>query len=312
MVKISVVIPTYNCSEVLSRCLDSLAAHARRGECEVIVVDDGSTDGTEALLSERADRFPAELRFLHQDHRGPAAARNLGVRNSNGGIVLFLGADMIGDGVLLGEHLDWHERQPEDNVAVLGHIAWARGIRITPFLRWLERGAQFGYPLIQDHTDVPYRFFYSSNISLKRGFLLKHDLFDEDFRHAAFEDFELGYRLSKAGLRIMYDPKAVAYHDHVMDQKGFARRSRRAGEALRVVHRKHPELGSEYRPPDSQFLKHAVALLVWNIPQAAAGLLPKRFLYACYLYMVARFIDSGYSDEGRDTGREASGESVHW
>lgn len=300
MAKISVVIPTYNCREVLSRCLDSLAAHARRGECEVIVVDDGSTDGTEAVLREWADRFPAELRVFRQDHRGPAAARNLGVRKSNGASVLFLGADMIADGVLLAEHLNWHERHPEENVAVLGHITWARGIRITPFLRWLEYGAQFGYPLIQDHTDVPYRFFYSSNVSVKKGFLLKHGLFDEDFPHAAFEDFELGYRLSKAGLRIVYDPKAVAYHDHVIDQKGFASRSRRAGEALRILHGKHPELAGDYRPPDSQFLKRVVARIVWNIPQAAAELLPKGFLAACYLYMVARFMHAGYSTEGRD------------
>jgi hypothetical protein len=223
---------------------------------------------------------------------------------------LFLGADTIADGALLREHLDWHERHSEENVAVLGHIAWAPGIRITPFLRWLEHGAQFGYPLIQDHTDVPHRFFYSSNISLKTGFLLKHGLFDEDFPHAAFEDFELGYRLSKAGLTIMYDPKAVAYHDHVMDQKGFASRSRRAGEALRILHRKHPELAGEYRPPDSQFLKHAVALLVWNIPQAVAGLLPKRFLHACYLYIVARFMHSGYSAEIREKSEGSSAEST--
>ena len=310
MVKISVVIPTYNCREVLGRCLDALAGHDRRGECEVIVVDDGSTDGTQDLLRGRADRFPAELRFFHQDHRGPAAARNLGVKNSTGGSVLLLGADMIADGALLGEHLDWHERHPEETVAVLGHIAWARGIPTTPFLRWLEHGAQFAYPLIQDPTDVPYRFFYSSNISLKKGFLLKHGLFDEDFPHAALEDFELGYRLSKAGLRIIYDPKAVAYHDHLMDQMGFARRSRLAGEALCILHRKHPELAGEYRPPDSHLLKRAVALLVWNLPQVAAGLLPMRFLSACYLYMVAQFMHSGYSAKSRERSGTISRESA--
>jgi GT2 family glycosyltransferase len=308
MVKISVVIPTYNCMDVLCRCLDSLAVRDGCGKYEVIVVDDGSTDGTVALLRKRAEHFPGELRFFDQEHRGPATARNLGVRNSSGSTVLFLGADMLADGALLREHLDSHERNPEDNVAVLGHIAWAPGIRITPFLRWLEHGAQFGYPLIRDDTDVPCRFFYSSNLSVKREFLLKYGLFDEDFPNAAFEDFELGYRLSKAGLRIMYNPHAVAYHDHRIDQKGFAGRSRRAGEALRIVHRKHPELAAEYRPPDTHFLKRAIALSVWHIPQGAAGLLPEAFLSACYLYMVARFMHSGYSGEGRGTGGGTSGQ----
>ncbi len=306
MVKISVVIPAYNCKDVLSSCLESLAAQGRRGEYEVRVVDDGSTDGTELLVRKLADCFPADLRLFRQNHRGPATARNLGVRNSNGGSVLFLGADMIADGGLIGEHIDWHERHPAENVAVLGHISWARGIRITPFLQWLEQGAQFGYPLMQDPMDVPYRFFYSSNISLKRGFLLTHGLFDEDFPHAAYEDFELGYRLSKAGLRIMYAPKAVAFHDHLIDQNGFARRSRLAGEALQILHRKHPELAGEYHRPDSHFLKRVVALIVWNIPQAAAGFLPKGFLSACYLYMVARFMHSGYTAMTHDKGGEMS------
>jgi hypothetical protein len=95
----------------------------------------------------------------------------------------------------------------------------------------------------------------------------------------------------------VYNPRAVAYHDHVIDQKGFARRSKRAGAALRIVHRKHPELANEYRSPDRQFVKYAVALLVWKIPQAVAGLLPERLLDACYLHMVARFMHCGYSVE---------------
>lgn len=300
MVNISVIIPAYNCGRVLARCLDALYVQDHARLCEVIIVDDGSGDGTETTVKEKAGLFRGKLKFFRQEHRGPAAARNLGVRNSSGDIALFLGADMVADAGLLEEHLARHDARPEENVAVLGHISWAPEIRLTPFLKWLEEGPQFAYPLIRDPNDVPYRFFYSSNISLKRRFLLEKGLFDEDFPSAAFEDTELGYRLTKEGLRVVYDPKALVFHEHLVDQKSFEERSRLAGRSLKILLGKHPELVGELQPRPRRPIIKMIASIAWGIPQPLARFVPKMFLYPCYQYMVACFMDAGRSDAGRE------------
>ncbi len=303
MAKISVVIPAYNCKDAMIKGIDALFSAKSADGHEVIVVDDGSTDGTKEALSAKAAISHGKLRSLSQNHLGPAAARNLGIKNAGGDIILLLGADTIADDRLITSHLDGHEQYPQKNTAVLGHIAWATGIRLTPFLKWLEQGAQFGYPVIKDPGNVPYDFFYSSNISLKKSFLIENGLFDEDFPYAAYEDIELGCRLSKAGLRIVYDPAAIAYHDHIMDQESFALRSRRTGESLKVFHDKHPELKAGYRSPKGKVLELAVSALVWKVPQALAWMVPKKLLYGCYGHMISRFVYDGYSSAGTRKGR---------
>lgn len=84
----SVVIPTYNRADLLRETLDSIFAQSFT-DYEVIVVDDGSTDGTESVIQSYGDR----IRFLRQQNLGPGAARNLGLRHSTGHYVAFLDSD---------------------------------------------------------------------------------------------------------------------------------------------------------------------------------------------------------------------------
>ena len=103
---------------------------------------------------------------------------------------------------------------------------------------------QFAYSLIPFLPDLDHRFFYTSNISVKRQFLVDAAAagvrFDPAFRHAAFEDSEYAFRLIPRGLRIRYAERALAFHDHWMDLDGFAAREFRAGEMAVVFYRKHP------------------------------------------------------------------------
>jgi len=85
-VKISVIIPIYNEASVIDACLQSLSKQTYR-DLEIIVVDDGSTDGT--LSNIRG------VKLLKQEHEGPGAARNLGVKESLGEIIVFVDADMV-------------------------------------------------------------------------------------------------------------------------------------------------------------------------------------------------------------------------
>ncbi len=239
----SVVIPTHNRLDVLAEVLSALARQEGAPPFEVVVVDDGSTDGTGDWLRSRS--FDLPLRVLSQENRGPAAARNTGVAVSGGRWVAFLGDDTVpAIGWLAAHHAAHRSHGDDPHLAVLGYTGWHPRMRLTPFLRYInEHGLQFGYALIEDPQDVPFNFFYTSNISLARELLLAEP-FDLRFPYAAWEDIELAYRLKKRGLRMMYQPAAQVAHDHPTDLARFAARQERAGYCAVVFQRLHPELGS--------------------------------------------------------------------
>lgn len=241
VIDFSVVIPTYNRLDVLPEVLAALERQEGAPAFEVVVVDDGSEDGTAGWLRER--RFDVPVRVIVQPNRGPAAARNRGVEVASGRRVAFLGDDTVPSSGWLAAHHDAHRRRPEGLVAVLGYTGWHPRMRLDPFLRYVnEYGLQFGYALIDDPEDVPFNFFYTSNVSLPRSALLEEP-FDLRFPYAAWEDIELAYRLKKRGLRLVYAPQAEVAHDHPTDLRRFTRRQEKAGYSAVVFHRLHPELG---------------------------------------------------------------------
>jgi glycosyltransferase involved in cell wall biosynthesis len=239
----SVVIPTYNRLEVLSEVLQALEFQQEPPPFEIVVVDDGSTDGTAEWLRSRTFRVP--LRSIVQENHGPAAARNTGVAAASGRWVAFLGDDTVPSPGWLAAHREAHRRRGDDShIAVIGYTGWHRRMRLNPFLRYInEYGLQFGYALIHDKEDVPFNFLYTSNLSLGRDLLLAEP-FDLRFPYAAWEDIELAYRLKRRGLRLIYQPEATVAHDHPTDLARFAARQEKAGYCAVVFYRLHPELGS--------------------------------------------------------------------
>ena len=242
MVELSVIIPTFNRMDVLPEVLAALGNQEGTPTYEVIVVDDGSTDGTWQWLERQTLGVP--LTALHQANAGPAAARNWGVRQAAGDRVAFLGDDTVPQAGWLRAHAEAAERFADHPMlAVIGYTAWHPRMRLTPFLRHInEHGLQFGYALIEDPQLVPFNFFYTSNLSLPRQALLD-DPFDIDFPYPAWEDIEVAYRLTKKGLRLVYEPTARVHHDHPTDLERFMTRQEKAGYCAVVFHQRHPELG---------------------------------------------------------------------
>jgi len=243
---VSVVIPTYNRKQILAKCLGALARQTCAPQ-EVIVVDDGSTDGT----VETVDRFRSSLllRYIRQQNAGPAKARNIGIREATGELVVFLGDDTIPDVRFIEEHLAGHRDAPGTNCAIVGYVPWSDEQPITHFMQYIvgEGGQQFAYGALDrlDKANLPYGWFITSNISLKRRFITENDgYFAEDFRHAAYEDLELGYRLQQRGLRLIFRREAVAYHLHPTTFESFCERQHKAGQMAVVFARKHPELAA--------------------------------------------------------------------
>jgi glycosyltransferase involved in cell wall biosynthesis len=92
MVGISVIIPTYNREKLLRRSLDSVAAQSFCCD-EIIVIDDGSTDDSYAVVVDFKSQNSIPVRYLFQENKGPAAARNFGIRESKYGVLAFLDSD---------------------------------------------------------------------------------------------------------------------------------------------------------------------------------------------------------------------------
>jgi glycosyltransferase involved in cell wall biosynthesis len=235
----SVVIPTYNRLDMLVRVLDALGAQVDAPPFEVIVVNDGSTDDTDRVMSSRPG-----ITFRTQPNSGPGRARNHGVSLARGRYVLFIGDDTVPEPRFLAEHARVHREAGDDPLAAcLGYTGWPRGERVTAFMDYInDYGLQFGYKLIRHGAVVPFNFFYTSNISIDRT-VLGHEPFDTTFPSAAWEDIELAYRLDRQGLKIHYNARAVTRHYHPMTIDSFARRQYTVGKSGAIFYEKHPELG---------------------------------------------------------------------
>lgn len=241
MTDFSVVIPTYNRMDVLPEVLVGLDGQREAPDFELVVVDDGSTDGTREWLREQSFRVPVQV--LTQPNRGPAAARNRGVEAAAGERVAFLGDDTVPESGWLAAHARAHREREASPLAVIGYTGWHPRMRLNPFLRYInDYGLQFGYALIDEPEDVPFNFLYTSNLTLPRAALLEEP-FDLGFPYPAWEDIELSYRLKKRGMRLVYVPEAQVVHDHPTDLARFAVRQEKAGYCAVVFYLLHRELG---------------------------------------------------------------------
>ncbi len=179
--------------------------------------------------------------MLRGEIPGLSANRNAGWRAAEAPLVLFTDNDTIPDPGLVAAHLAWHAREPEPEAAVLGHVRWAREVRVTPFMHWLDHGVQFDYPAIEG-TEAGWGRFYGANVSAKREFVELVGGFDEVRLPYGYEDLDFGYRAHARGLRLLYNRDAVVEHLREYDLPFFKRRVRRIAFAERRFVAKHPEL----------------------------------------------------------------------
>jgi GT2 family glycosyltransferase len=301
---LSVVIPTYDRLPELQSVLGALAAQgAPGGGIEVVVVDDGSSDGTWEWLR---DRHGEGVIALRQANAGPARARNRGVAAASGELVLFLGDDTVPQPGFLAAHLEAHRLgRDAEPVAVLGYTSFPTGWD-SPFRRWInEFGAQFGYLLIATAAHVPFNFFYTSNVSLPRVVFTRLGGFREDFPAAAWEDIEFAYRATREGLTLQYVPRARTVHVHRVDPGTFCRRQRTSGRSAAIFAQLHPELEeflgvhSPLPPAWRAAVEQRVLAAAVRLGEEVPGLVPagayERLLRLAYL----RGLASGLQDLGR-------------
>lgn len=276
MPDLSVVIPTYRRRDALPRALAALELQTLAPECfEVIVVDDPAEDDPSAVAAvvDSASR-PFSTRQLSRERAGVSAARNAGWRAARAPLVAFIGDDILLAPRALEEHLHEHRREPDRCVGVLGPVVWARDIRVTPFMRWLERGIQFDYGSLPA-GEATWAHFYTSNVSVKRSMLEAVEGFDEQRFPFLYEDLDVGYRMAAHGFRMVFNRRAVGEHLHETRPEDWFGRMAATARAERTWVTLHPELPAYFHdrfrraaegPPGSPLAARAIGFVPPRLP----------------------------------------------
>lgn len=233
----TIVVPTYQRRDLVCAGLSALCAVDYAAPIDVIVVVDGSTDGTARALQGITCPFP--LKIIEQPNSGAAGARNRGAAEATGDILLFLDDDMMCAPDILREHARMYEEGAD---AVIGDFplhpdsppgfisdtigrcaAWDRGARAGPF-------------------DV-----FTGQLSVRRRVFEELGGFDEAFGGSEWygnEDMDFGARLVER-YDVRHNPAAISRQLNVVGPREYMRRARRSAAADVHFAAKHPELRSE-------------------------------------------------------------------
>lgn len=241
MINLSIVIPTYNRRDSLSVVLKSLSEQTYSKDLyEIILVDNGSSDGTDELVRELA--IP-NLRHITQGDSGRSGARNRGVKEAKGELILFTDADIIAEPDLIAQHIEFYEKHKP--CAVVGCEIQVNTIEEY---EGVKAGSMKRRTLHKDTKErLPWYFFLTGNALVKRDTLLEIGCFDENFTGYGHEDIELGYRIEKSGVPIFYNYKAVNYHWHPVGFEEQLSKMHLAGVSTVRFYNKHKDFEIKLR-----------------------------------------------------------------
>lgn len=264
MMDVSVVVPARDAAHTIGSCLEALLAQsASPGWYEVIVVDDGSSDETRDVAERK------RVKVLSQGHEGPAAARNRGVAEARGEIVLFTDADCVPAANWLDEMIK--PFQDQEIVGVKGaYRTRQRGV-VPRFVQWEyeERYQRMARLPRIDFIDT-YSAGYRRDVFLRAGG------FDTGYPNASVEDQELSFRLARQGYTMVFNPQAVVYHQHPETLRAYFRRKFNIGYWKVRVLRSYPQkaVADSHTP---QTLKAQMILLAVLLPLLALSLVRGSF-----------------------------------
>ncbi|HEV8702241.1 MAG TPA: glycosyltransferase [Candidatus Polarisedimenticolia bacterium] len=242
---ISIIVPTYNRRRILTRTLPALLGQKEPGaDYEVIVVVDGSSDGTQDMLNQ--GRWGSRLRVVQQPNRGQASARNRGAAEALGEILLFLDDDMIAAPDLVAIHCEEHGSSRER--VILGQMGLAAGVRRS----FLKQGVEDWGKEFAERVSAPgYRFrfddWHSGHASISRSLFVSLGGFDESFVAYGNEDYDLGFRLIHLGADIRFSPRAVALQIYDKSFSAWLRDVEGVGRADVLLAGKHPTIAPTLR-----------------------------------------------------------------
>lgn len=257
--KVSVIVPAYNSEKYIDHCIRALLEQTcRREDYEVVIVDDGSSDKTAEIVN----AYP--VRYIYQKNQGPAAARNRGVNEAKGEIILFTDSDCV-------PTRNWIEEMTRPFNSA--DIAAVKGAYLTKQREIIARLAQVEFEerfeMLKRAESIDMVDTYSAGF--KKKIFQQLGGFDTTFHVANNEDTDLSYRMSKHGFKMVFNPDATVYHlKHPDSVKKYARLKFWRGYWRMVVYKRFPDkmLKDTYTPQTLKLQILMLLLFILSIPLA--------------------------------------------
>lgn len=276
----SVVIPAYNADGNIALLLSALEHQdVPRDQYQVIVVDDGSEDGTAKSAASFND-----VVLLRQSNRGPAAARNYGAQVAKGEVVVFTDSDCVPES-------DWLRQMvaPLSDAAVVGVKGAYRTQQPSLIARFIQAEYEDKYRRMAGQESIDFIDTYSA--AYRRDLFLEYQGFDEDFPVASAEDVEFSFRLADDGMRMVFNPDAVVYHQFEGTLWGYVCKKVKNGFWRLVAVARHP--GKAIRDSHTpQVQKIQILLMFIAVVCLVIGLFQPSMLWGLVLSMVLHQLSS--------------------
>jgi glycosyltransferase involved in cell wall biosynthesis len=274
---VSIIIPTYNGAKRIEKCLTTLSQQDYKGEFEIIVVDDGSTDDTQQTIK----KFK-EVTLIQKKNAGPATARNHGANIAKGEILLFTDDDCV-------PMPDWISQMVQpflDNPELVGVKGAYRTHQPELTARFVQLEYEDKYDVMAKHEYIDFIDTYSAGY--RRDIFLKYDGFDTSFPVACAEDQELSFRIGRDGHKMKFIPQAIVYHTHPNSVLSYIKKKYKFAFWKMLALKKNPEKlkGDTHTP---QMMKVQLLLGPSMLGALAAGLYSPPALTAFYYLTILFF-----------------------
>ena len=265
--KVSIIIPSLG-RKILADVLESILINDKFAQIspEIIVIFNG--EDTQKFSRKKFLKH-SNIKFYNCKVPGCSAARNAGLSNAQGEIIIFLGDDTIPAKNWLETHYNFHINSRNRNCVLLGQVKWHKKFAFRPFYKWLENGVLFNFRGLRNPN---FRHFYTSNISLSRA-LIGREKFSKRFFGWGFEDTEFGYRLQKKGMLIDYDETCRVFHHHEQSLSKLLCSTEQARQNAKIFESLHSEV---------RILPRGYKLLILKILIWGAKFVPKKISRKIY------------------------------
>ena len=238
--KVSIVVCTFNQLERLEKCIDSLLDQtASHDICEIIIVNDGSSDDTESYINYIKEVEDNIIYIVHDKNLGLCTSRNDGIKIAHGTILISSDSDIILDRYFVEKHIKYHKQYVNEHIAVQGNISLApeflNGSNFANYVQSRNLGFRSHKDKISlNYSNLPPRYFMGGLSSTRRSDLLKVGMYDPNLRYYGGKDGDMGFRLSQIGVRMIFGEEARALH---FDNVSLPRYKTKVMENAREAHR---------------------------------------------------------------------------
>lgn len=226
---ISVVVPAYNNEKTIAATIKALFAQDYpKKNLEIILVDDGSNDRTGEIIK----NFP--VKYLHQDNKGPAAARNLGWKFSSGNIVCFTDSDCVPEKDWVSKIIKAYTSEQIAGVGGSYDIVNSESL----FASCIHE------EIVQRHLKMPKEVNYlgAFNVSYRRSVLEEVGGFNESYSGASGEDNDIAYRVVKKGYTLIFDKNIRVGHYHPTSLLRYLKQQFKHGFWRMKLYKDHPDM----------------------------------------------------------------------